>query len=154
MKYIFVIASEARQSIAVSCIKARWIATACGLAMTIFLISPAAALTVDAKLPDRAQEARAQALFHELRCVVCQGEAIADSPADVARDLRRVVREEIASGKSDDEVKSFLVDHYGERVLMMPVKNTRNAPLWLLPLILLLGGALFAWKRLFRRGPQ
>lgn len=110
------------------------------------------ALTVDDKLPDAAQEMRAQTLFRAIRCVVCQSEAIADSPAEVARDMRRNVREQIASGKSDEQIKETLVAHYGERVLMMPEKSARNAPLWVVPILLLLGGLLVAWKKAFRKG--
>jgi len=117
----------------------------------LLFVTPAYALTVDTPLPDAAQEARAQALFHELRCVVCQSEAIADSPAEVARDMRRVVREEIAAGKTDEETKAMLVAQYGERVLMKPpVQNHRL--LWFAPLLLLLAGGAFAWKNLFGRG--
>ncbi len=117
----------------------------------LLLASPAIALTVDDKLPDSAQEARAQSLFHELRCVVCQSESVADSPAEVARDMRRSVREKVAAGKSDDDIKAGLVAHYGERVLMMPEKNQRNALLWLAPILLLVGGAWLAAKNIFRK---
>lgn len=124
----------------------RWIIVLCML-----FSSAAFALTVDERLPEPVQEARAQNLFHALRCVVCAGEAIADSPAEVARDMRRGVREQIAAGKSDDDIESTLVAQYGERVLMMPKKNRRNALLWLAPLLLLAGGGWLARKTVFRK---
>ena len=129
----------------------RWIATSLMLLAMTFLPATATALTVDAKLPDATQEVRAQALFHTLRCVVCQSESVADSPAEVARDMRRAVREEIAAGKSDEAITDEMVSRYGERVLMMPERNARNAPLWIAPLLLLLAGALAAWKIAFRK---
>ena len=122
-----------------------------GMTILLLLTSPATALNVDDKLPEAAQEMRAQNLFHALRCVVCQSEAIADSPAEVAKDMRRSVRESIAAGKSDDDIKTSLVAHYGERVLMMPEKNPRNALLWFAPFLLLLAGAWLAAKSVFRK---
>lgn len=119
----------------------------------LLLTSPTLALTIDEKLADSAMEARAQHLFHALRCVVCQSEAIDDSPAEVARDMRRTVREAIAAGKSDEEIKALLIAHYGERVLMMPQRNARNALLWLVPFLLLLGGGWISAKKLFYKGP-
>ena len=74
----------------------------------------------DEILPDPAQEARARAITRELRCVVCQSESIDESNADIARDLRLLVRERITAGDSDDEVLAFVVDRYGEFVLFRP----------------------------------
>ena len=94
-------------------------------------------------LPDPAQEARARAITRELRCVVCQSESIDESNADIARDLRLLVRERITAGDSDEEVLAFVTDRYGEFVLFRPPMTWRNAPLWLAgPAILLVGGAL------------
>lgn len=112
---------------------------------------PASALTVDEKLPDAQQEMRAQQLFHALRCVVCQSETIADSPAAIASDMRRSIRKSIAEGQSDEAITSALIAHYGPRVLMMPEHSMHNLPLWYLPLLLLLIGMMVAWKHLFRR---
>ena len=108
-------------------------------------LAPLAALAVqpDEILPDPAQEARARAITRELRCVVCQSESIDESNADIARDLRLLVRERITAGDSDAEVLAFVVDRYGEFVLFRPPMTWRNAPLWLSgPALLLLGGAL------------
>jgi len=87
----------------------------------------------DRPLPNPAQEARAQALFREVRCVVCQHEAIADSPAGVAGDLRQLVREEIAAGRSDDQVRADLVRRYGDFVLFKPPVRAGTWLLWFGP---------------------
>ena len=93
------------------------------------------------RLKDPAQEARARGLFQQLRCVVCQNESIDDSEADIAGDLRRIVRGQIAAGKSDVQVRDFLVQRYGEFILLNPPLNPGNAALWFSPLIvILLGG--------------
>ena len=105
----------------------------------------AAASEPGERLADPAQEARARALFGEVRCLVCQNESIDDSQADLAADLRRVVRQEIAKGSSDREVRAFLVARYGEFVLLKPPFSAGNAVLWLAPLaILAAGGGLLA----------
>ena len=101
----------------------------------------AAASDPGERLPDPAQEARARALFREIRCVVCQNETIDGSEAELAADLRRLVREEVRAGRSDGEIKAALVRRYGEFVLFRPVFSPANAALWLTPFLLLLGGA-------------
>ena len=108
-------------------------------------LAPLAAPAVqpDEMLPDPALEARARAITRELRCVVCQSESIDESNADIARDLRLLVRERITAGDTDKEVLAFVTDRYGEFVLFRPPMTWRNAPLWLAgPAILLVGGAL------------
>ena len=92
------------------------------------------------QLPDPSQEARARALFQEIRCVVCQNETIDASEADLAGDLRRVVREQVAAGRSDGEIRDFMVARYGEFVLFRPKASPANALLWAGPFLLLLGG--------------
>ena len=92
----------------------------------------------DRPLPDAAQEARAQALFKGIRCVVCQHEAIADSPAVIAADLRGLVREEIAAGRSDAEIRQDLVRRYGDFVLFKPPVRLGTWLLWFGPLGLIL----------------
>lgn len=91
-------------------------------------------------------EPRARALFSQLRCVVCQNQSIGNSDADVARDLRQIVREMIAAGKSDDQVREFLVARYGEFILLKPVVAWHTILLWGAPLALLIGGGLLAWS--------
>ncbi len=99
------------------------------------------------RLHDPSQEARARHLFQALRCVVCQNESIDDSEADLAQDLRRIVRQQVAQGRSDTQIKSFLVDRYGEFILLEPRISFGNAMLWLTPaLIVLAGGALFGLR--------
>jgi cytochrome c-type biogenesis protein CcmH len=115
------------------------------------LLLPLAAHAVqpDEILPDPALEARARAITSELRCVVCQSESIDDSNADIARDLRLLVRERLVAGDTDAEVQTFVVDRYGEYVLFRPPFTIRNAALWLAgPVLLLTGGAIaFAFVR-------
>ena len=120
------------------------------LAVLVLLLPLAAhAVRPDEILPDPALEARARAITRELRCVVCQSESIDDSNAEIARDLRLLVRERITAGDSDDEVQAFVVERYGEFVLFRPPFTARNAGLWLSgPLLLLAGGAIaFAFIR-------
>ena len=96
-----------------------------------------------ARLPDPAQEARARHLFQQLRCVVCQNESIDDSQADIAADLRRIVRTQIAAGRSDAEVRDFLVQRYGEFILLNPTLTLGNAALWLTPFVLIVAGGAY-----------
>lgn len=113
------------------------------LAMTLLLIcSPAIAFVVEKPLADAAQEAHAQELFHQFRCVVCQSESVADSPADVAKDVRTTIRRQVAAGKSDAEISDALVASYGEFILMQPRFTPHNYLLWLTPVLLLLMGVL------------
>lgn len=92
------------------------------------------------RLSDPAKEARARTLFREVRCVVCQSESIDDSEADIAHDLRQAVREQVAAGRSDAEIKRYLVARYGEFVLLKPSFSWGNAALWLTPFLAALGG--------------
>jgi cytochrome c-type biogenesis protein CcmH len=115
----------------------------------------AAAVQPDEILPDPAQEARARGITGELRCVVCQSESIDDSNAEIARDLRLLVRERITAGDSDEEVVAYVVDRYGEFVLFRPPFTATNALLWLSgPLLLLAGGGLaYGFVRRRARAP-
>lgn len=95
------------------------------------------------RLSDPAQEARSRVLFKEVRCLVCQNESIDDSEAQLAGDLRRIVREQVKAGRSDGEIRAFLVQRYGEFVLLKPRFSAGNAALWLAPVgVLLIGGVL------------
>jgi cytochrome c-type biogenesis protein CcmH len=103
------------------------------------------------QLKDPAQEGKARSLFREVRCLVCQNESIDDSEAELASDLRRVVRQQVAAGRSDAEVRSFLVARYGKFVLLKPPFDAGTALLWFLPFGAVLGAG--AWI-LLRRRPQ
>lgn len=103
------------------------------LAVVIAAIAPAA-------LGDPAQEARAQALEMEIRCVQCQNEPIAQSTADIAADMRRLVRERVAAGDSDAEIRAFFRQRYGDFVLFRPPWDARTWALWGAPLLLLVLG--------------
>ncbi len=112
----------------------------------------AAASDPSERLSDPAQETRARALFREVRCLVCQNESIDDSTAALAQDLRQVIREQIAAGRTDAEIRAFLVARYGEFALLKPAFSAPNAVLWGAPiLVLLVGGGLLA-LRLGARG--
>ena len=99
------------------------------------------------RLKSPAEESRARALFQQLRCVVCQNESIDDSEADLAQDLRRIVRTHIVQGRSDDQVRAFLVQRYGQFILLKPPLSPGNATLWLTPLVLVLAGGAYVWRR-------
>lgn len=110
------------------------------LAIAAAVLCIAAASDPAERLTDPAQEARARALFREVRCLVCQNESIDDSNAELAADLRRLVREEVKAGKTDDEVRAHLTDRYGEFVLLKPAFSWGNAALWGAPVLVVLTG--------------
>ncbi len=94
-------------------------------------------------LSDPAQEARALNLFKELRCPTCIAQSIHDSNADIAGDLRVIVREQIAQGRTNEEIRNYLVARYGDVILLRPPVNGTTLPLWLGPwLIFLVGGGI------------
>ena len=103
------------------------------------------------RLADPAQEAQARALFADVRCLVCQNESIDDSEAELARDLRQIVREQVKAGKTDAEIKRFLTDRYGEFVLLTPQFSISNLVLWVGPFLIVLFGAGLLLARLRNR---
>lgn len=103
------------------------------------------------QLPDARQEAQAVALMEELRCLVCQGQSIADSDAELAGDMRDLVRRRIAAGDSPKAVRAWLVERYGNWVTYRPPSEPIGWPLWLAPLVLL-GLGLFIARGRFQRG--
>lgn len=105
------------------------------------------------QLDDPAAEAAARALMEELRCLVCQGQSIADSDAALAGDMRHQVRSRIAAGESPAAVRRWLIDRYGEWVAYDPPMTATTAPLWLVPLAALLLGILLVARRV-RRDPD
>src|SRR5690349_24201443 len=115
-------------------------------------VSPCLAVQPDEILPDPALEARARALSHELRCMVCQNQSIDDSDAPLAHDLRVLVRDRLKAGDSDAQVMDFLVARYGEFVLLKPrLFEWHTAPLWLAPVGLLLIGGITVFVAARRR---
>jgi cytochrome c-type biogenesis protein CcmH len=105
------------------------------------------ALAIDStEMPTPELQARYRTLTHELRCMKCQGPSIADSPLDAAADLRREVRSQLMAGKTDVEIRDFMVDRYGEYILFKPKFSARTAWLWLGPGVLLVLGALMALR--------
>lgn len=122
------------------------------LAVLVFLLAlPALALAAEQPLDDPALEARARALFKELRCVVCQSESIDTSAAGIAQDMRILVRERIATGESDAEIRGFLVDRYGDYVLFRPPFRPATWLLWLAPALALAAGGFGVAVYLRRR---
>lgn len=115
------------------------------------LSGPVLAADPSEMLKDPALEKRAESLGHNLRCLVCQSESIEDSNADLARDLRIIVREQISQGKSDDQVVKFVVDRYGDYVLLKPPFKLTTLALWLGPFVLLVIGLVAALSFYRRR---
>lgn len=119
------------------------------LVMLALLSVPALAVRPDELLSDPALEARARAISEGLRCLVCQNQSIDDSDADLAHDLRVLVRERLTAGDTDDQVRAYLVARYGEYVLLNPVMAPHTILLWVAaPVVLVLGGiAVFIGAR-------
>ncbi len=97
------------------------------------------------RLANPAQEARARHLFQQLRCVVCQNESVDDSQAEIAGDVRRIVRAQISQGRTDVQVRDYLVQRYGEFILLRPNLNPGNLALWLTPFAIVLLGGGYLW---------
>lgn len=118
----------------------------------LLVIRPAPALAVqpDEMLKDPALEGRARELSKDLRCLVCQNQSIDDSDADLARDLRILLRQRLTAGDTDEQAKQYLVDRYGDYVLLKPPFKTTTLVLWLGPLVLLLL-AVWAAVAFYRR---
>jgi len=129
--------------------KSRWILLAlCGLA---YCAVAGAIEPVAGEWNDPQQRALYQHLIHEVRCLVCQNQTIADSNAALAADLRREIREMILAGQSEAEIKQFLVDRYGDFVLYRPPFRAATAILWLAPGLLVLFGGAVLWRTVRRR---
>jgi len=125
------------------------------VALAIILAAPALAQSSmppaywsNRQLPDERQEARAQALMAELRCVVCQGQSIADSDAEIAGDMRDLVRRRIAAGEQPSQIRSWLIERYGSWISYRPGDDPIAWPLWLAPITLLLLGAFLLRRRI------
>jgi cytochrome c-type biogenesis protein CcmH len=122
---------------------ARLSLTSIVLLLALFFAGTAMAVKPDEMLADTALEARARALSEGLRCMVCQNQSIDESDADLARDLRILVRQRLVAGDTDQQVMDYVVSRYGEFVLLKPRFDLRNALLWGTPVLLLLVGGVF-----------
>jgi len=99
------------------------------------------------RLADPVKEAHARSLFRQIRCLVCQNESIDESEAPLADDLRKLVRQQIVEGRSDTQIRQFLVERFGAFVLLKPPFDLGDLPLWLAPFAIVgLGGAAIAWR--------
>ena len=121
------------------------------LMFSVVLTAPARAVDMTPPLSDPVLQQRYSALVHELRCMQCQNEALADSNVSLAADLRLQVRNMLADGKTDDEVRNYLVARYGEFILFRPRMSLRNLWLWAAPGVLLVVGGVAAVRILRRR---
>ena len=125
------------------------------LAILLMLASPGFADSnlppsewADRQLPDARQEAQATALMHEIRCLVCQGQSVADSDAELAGDMRALIRQRIAAGEKPADVRAWLVERYGDWVSFDPPVKPLTWPLWAAPIIILLAGGVLAGRKL------
>ena len=123
-------------------------------AIWLLLTLPAFAMAPEERLADPTLEARARALSKEIRCVVCQNQSIDDSDAQVAKDLRQVVRDQLQAGASDEAIMQHLVERYGEFVRFRPPLRFATAVLWLTPLLLLFGLAIWYVGRRSQPSPE
>lgn len=105
-----------------------------------------------AQLPDARQEAEAKALMETLRCIVCQGQSIADSDADMAGDMRALVRRRIQAGERPEDIRRWLIERYGNWVSYAPPVEPATWPLWAAPIVLLLAGLFLARGRFRKKG--
>ena len=121
----------------------RW-ALALTTVAVLMLLTTAVEAVDPTQMPTPALQSRYLSLTHELRCMQCQNESIADSPVDLAADLRRQVHDMLIAGKTDDDVRNFMVARYGEFILFRPRMSLRTAWLWLAPGVLILVGAFVA----------
>ncbi len=123
-----------------------WAAILAAIACTVLCMAASADDPAE-RLANPAQEARARHLFQQLRCVVCQNESIDDSQADIAGDLRRIVRRQVSAGQTDAQIRAFLVQRYGEFILLTPTLSPGNLALWLTPFALILLGGGYLWVK-------
>jgi cytochrome c-type biogenesis protein CcmH len=114
----------------------KWAALLATVALLLSAPQPCQAVNPDEMLADPALEARAREISKGLRCVVCQNESIDESNADLAADLRRLVRERLVAGDSDEQVVQFIVDRYGDFVLLRPPVKPATYPLWAAPVVI------------------
>jgi cytochrome c-type biogenesis protein CcmH len=131
--------------------RASRIARQLALVAGIWLAASAVHAVDPTEMSDPALQARYRALTHELRCVQCQNQSIADSPVGLAADLRREVRDMLLAGKPDAEIREFMVARYGEFILFRPPLRPRTLWLWAAPFVLLAIGAVIVARVIRRR---
>ena len=119
--------------------------------LALIVAVPAFAVQPNEMLKDPAQEARARALSAQLRCLVCQNESIDESDADLARDIRLLIRRRIVAGETNMQIRDFLVSRYGDFILLKPPLMLSTALLWFSAPLALLAGALAVWAAIRRR---
>ncbi len=124
-----------------------FVATFAPMVAVLFLSGVARAVEPDERLVDAGLETRARAISSELRCLVCQNQSIDDSNAPLARDLRLLVRERLSTGSTDAEVTRYIVDRYGEFVLLRPPFAVHTLVLWCGPVAILGAVLLGLWRR-------
>lgn len=117
------------------------------LNLRVFVIMITLVLQTHVQALTLADEKRAQNLFKEIRCLVCQSQTISDSNSELASDLKALIRQQILSGKSDNDIKSFLADKYGDWILMTPPFNKLTYILWISPLIILIFGVFIILQK-------
>jgi cytochrome c-type biogenesis protein CcmH len=99
------------------------------------------------------QETEAKEMYQSLHCMVCSGQSLSDSDAELAIDMRNLIRSKLASGETKESIYAFLTSRYGESILMQPPFNPLNAALWLAPLVMMLAGGIWIMRSLFRSRP-
>ena len=114
-----------------------------GLAVLALAAAPLAAQAASA---DSALQARTRAISSVLRCPVCQGESIQDSPSELSAQMRDLVRDQLRAGRSEEQVKQYFVDRYGEWILLEPKPRGANLMLYLLPILVVAGGLILVWR--------
>ena len=132
-------------------IRSRDLAVCVVLLTIVFSMLPVARAIDPIELSDPALQQRYRDLSHELRCMQCQNQSIADSPVGLAGDLRREVRELLEAGKTDAEIRAHMRERYGDFILFRPQWSARNAWLWITPAVLLLLGLGVAWRIIRQR---
>jgi cytochrome c-type biogenesis protein CcmH len=126
----------------------------CAWVMLAALISlPAFAITIERPLPEIVQERRAQQIFAALKCVVCEGQPLAESDAELAIDMRHSIRQKVARGETTQTIIRYFETRYGEAILMRPPVTQHTLPLWLMPLLLLCVGLGIFWRNVRRGKP-
>ena len=124
----------------------------CALLCVAFMALPAHAVTVEKPLDDPKLEKRAHGLFTELKCVVCEGQALAESDAPLAIDMRQTIRNMLRIGQSDEAIRAYFATRYGDGILLTPPVNQSTTLLWLMPVLALGIGIAFLWSQF--RGPK